>query len=873
MRFPAFLLLTTAIQAAGLAGSDEFRAAEAALADGLPEVAGVKAERLLQRQTWTRAEVRDLATFAAEAWARARSAEQVLKLAEAHDLHEESFWRAQALVLRGDLAEAREELVSSRETRTPKARLLLAQILTALGEHDAAPEELEPLLEQGTAEERQHARLLLAEIDIAGGRLHAARQNLDALADPADPVAGLLRTRCHLLAGEVKAARESLQGVLDATRGGERNHHAAAVLMAEVLLLEKLPEQAWEHLIKHLDSAAVSSMWTEAFNLLDRAWLARPEPRSIPEPVLAWILRGNTAQQTPATSPALAQAISEFSGHAAFICARWLVAQERDLEATGLLESLLQLHPDHPRTNAALRLAIEIYTRLKADDRALALAEVWRAQFGGETGSTRVDFLAGDIYFRRGDYLQAQDAFQGAANMATTLSERRRALFNAAVAAVQGGDLVLYLGLLAQLEVAGGTQAGTTDSAADLELDKALQAAAGRQDGAEDALRTFLTARPYHPRRVEAQIALAEWMLLASPPRVPEAQAMLDAIQLPANMEKNAATDSLRQRIDYTRLWLREASGDLKAVITEGPAFAKNWPASPLLVDVLMKTASAHFQLEDFASARTQFEIIAKAHPGSPHADSALYFAALSAMSVMSAEGRERALGIWEDLGKKGGPLAIPARRQQALVLRRQGDLAAALKVLDQILATSRLDRETRRLTLCEKAEVLLLNGKKEPKSLEDATKLLRSFLTEDDSLPLLWRARAGFTLATVLHDAGSDAEALEACYDVLRAADTAPPANPAEYLWFTKAGFFGIELLEAAHQWEPAARLAEQIAELPGDRAQDARQLATKIRLAHFLWDGPKPTPPVQPAPAPAETKSEPKTEPKSAPGKKKTK
>ncbi|MBL9130804.1 MAG: hypothetical protein JNG86_06370, partial [Verrucomicrobiaceae bacterium] len=665
-----------------------------------------------------------------------------------------------------------------------------------------------------------------------------------------------------------KLAREELKHVLSSTRGGERIHHTAGALTAETMLHDHQPDAAWEHLMKMLDSAAESAVWTESFDLLDRAWMARPEPRVIPEAILVWIARGNNAQQSPEPSAALTRATLDFRGHATYIIAKWLGTLGRPVEAVSLLESLLHTHPGHARTSTALRLAMQLHIRRGADERALELAAAWHTQFSGGEGSTLVDFLAGDIHFRRGSYVEAQDAFQGAANVATTLSERRRALFNAAVAAVQVSDLVLYLGLLAQLEVAGGTQAGTADSAADLELDKALAAAAGQREDAEESLRTFLTARPYHPRKGEAQIALAEWLLMATPPRIPEAKAMLDSIQVPA--EKSEAADKLRQRLDYTRLWIHEASGDLKAVITGAGEFAKAWPASPLRVDVLMKAAGAHFQLDDHASARTQFEIIAKEHADTPHAETALYFAALSAMSVMSAEGRERALAVWDDLAKKGGPLALPALRQLALAYRRQGDLASALKAMDQILATAKLDKETRRLTVCEKAEVLLLSGKKEPKSLDEAVIMLRAFLAEEQPLPFFWRARAGFTLATALRDAKRDSEALEACYDVLRATDTSPPSNAADYLWFSKAGFFGIELLEAAHQWEAAARLAEQIAQTPGNRADDARKLATKIRLAHFLWDGPSPVPPQTPE-SPDEPKAEPKAESKASPAKKK--
>jgi hypothetical protein len=64
-------------------------------------------------------------------------------------------------------------------------------------------------------------------------------------------------------------------------------------------------------------------------------------------------------------------------------------------------------------------------------------------------------------------------------------------------------------------------------------------------------------------------------------------------------------------------------------------------------------------------------------------------------------------------------------------------------------------------------------------------------------------------------------------------------PSDPAEFRWYYRAGFFGIDLLESSKQWEPAARLAEKLAVTSGDRAAEAKERATKIRLEHFLWDG----------------------------------
>lgn len=837
-KFPlitTLLALPSALFAAGLDEAPDYVSARQALADGLPAVAGVKAERLLKRKGWTRVETRQLATFAAEAWTRAEEGLRVLALAEAHDLNDESFWRGQALALNGDLPAARKILMEEDSSpRQPHTRLLLAQILAALGENAAAHDELTPLLTASDEPLRKHAQLLQTEIAINEGRAETTFP-----AETGDAATHYLRARALLLNGQVIPAQDALQSVLASTSGGERVHQAAILLQAEAMLRQKQAAQAQDHLLKFLDVTADSRLWPEAFALLDRAHQSLKQPRILPEAVLRWISSGNTEQQQPDPSPALAKAIAEFRGHAIYATAQWLAAEQRDDEAVSLLEALIQLHPGHPRLSEAMRLAMKIHANHHSDARVLTLADAWHKEFSADSAS--VDFAAGGILFQQGEHRQALQLFQNAANVATTLTERRRALFNAGVAAILASDFTLYQSLLGQLEIVSNAAAvgkESTDSAATLELEKALFLAAGRKPEAEPALRAFIRAHPNHPRFADACIALAEWMLQSVPPRIQDAQTTLDSAT------SAELTPAQRQRLDYTRLWLRDAAGDLKTLVTEGAAFTKAWPQSTLLPEVRMKIASAHYRLEDFANARTEFEIIARNDPDTPHAETALYFAAMSASSVMSVEGRARAFAIWEELAQKNGPLAVAARRQQALSERLQGNHAPALAALDKVLAMKSLDPEQRRMTICEKAEVLLLLGKTEPVRLDAAADLLDEFLA-DHSLPFFWKARAGFTLASAHHDAKRDTEALEACYNVLRAADMTPPASPADYVWFSKAGFFGVDLLEASRQWEAAARLAEQIARRPGDRAVEARERATKIRLEHFLWDGPAPTPP----------------------------
>ncbi|OYW71657.1 MAG: hypothetical protein B7Z37_27140 [Verrucomicrobia bacterium 12-59-8] len=830
-------MFPAALGAAGLEEAGEFVSARQALADGLPGVAGVKAERLLKRKGWTRVETRALATFAAEAWTRAEEGARVLALAEAHDLDDEAFWRGQALALMGDLAGARKVLTEEQPpTPHPRCRLLLAQVLAALGQPAEAREALAPLLTSADAALQAHARLLQSEIDINEGK---AATGISATAE--DAATRFLRARALLQQGEIAPAQKILQSVLASNQGGERMHHAALLLQAEVLLQQKHAAQAQDHLLKFLDATADSRLWLEAFDLLNRAHQAIKERAPLPEGVLRWISAGNTAQQQPDPPPVLAAATAEFRGHAIYLTAQWLAAEKRDDEAVSLLEALIQLHPGHPRVSDAMRMAMVLYSKHRIDERVLALAEAWRKQFS--TPAVAVDFAVGGILFRRGENEQALQLFQNAANVAATLTERRRALFNAAVAAIRASDFSLYQSLLGQLEVVTNAAAvgpESSDSAATLELEKALFLAAGHKPDAEGALRAFIRAYPKHPRFADACLALADWLLLAVPPRIEEARKTLD--------NATTATDELSsdqfQRIDYTRLWLSDAAGDLKALVTAGAEFLKAWPKSALVPEVRMKIAGAYYRLEDFANARTEFEIIARDHPDTAQGDTALYFAAMSATSVMSVEGRTRALEIWEDLAQKGGPLAVASRRQQALSERLQGNHAAALAALDKVLAMKALEPAQRLMTICEKAELLLLLGKTDPARLDAAADLLDAFLS-DTALPFFWKARAGFTLASIHHDAKHDTEALEACYNVLSAANMTPPTNPADYLWFSKAGFFGIDLLEASRQWEAAARLAEQIAQRAGDRASEARERATKIRLEHFLWEGPAPTPP----------------------------
>ncbi len=833
LRLPV-LSLALAFSALGaeLGDQPEYLAARQALQDGLPSVAALKAARLMAAATPGSLQRQTFASLAVESWVRARDGAAALKILAEEKVPNASFWQAQAKVLAGDLESAEKLLISRvRDNQaTSQERLLLAQVSLTHDNTTQARQVLEPLRHSPDAEIARHARLIWDEMELRTGNMAPAIADLASPENAKDVTARLLRAQGLVDLDRQAEAQTQLREILGSTGGGESVHHAASVLLADSLLRQWQRPQAVEVLVQFLDNTTTSDFWSAAFDLLARCLEAKDSALLPPDATLRWITEGNTVQRE--ALPALAST-STFQGHAMLLLSRWLVAQGRTQEALGLLEAMIQVHSGHPQSDEAMQLALETYGSIKSSSRITALADLWRKRFGGN-GSAMVDFVTASTAFTQGDYKQAAELFQTAANLATNLAERRSALYNAGVSALRAGELALYQSLLGQLQVVSADNTVTSiDSASDLELDRALDLASKGKPEAETELRAFTEKQPRHPRAVEAHIALAEVALL----RVPTDFTFVDRA-LKAAESLSGLTDKQRQRIVITRLWQLDRQGQLKTVTETGAEFLKNWPTADQAAMVRMKVADAYFRLENFAAARTEFELVSKEHPNSAYADTAHYFAGMSALSMMSDEGREAAINLWQELAERGGPLSIPARQQQALAKRRAGQEAEALKLLDSLLSEKRLPEEQQRSLSCEKAEILMLLGKADVTQLTAAIEILRGLLKEDD-LPYKWRARVGYTLAVALNSAGRGAEALEACHDVVQAIGFSEPSDPSEFRWYYRAGFFGIDLLETTKQWESAARLAEKLASSKGDRAVEAKERATKIRLEHFLWDG----------------------------------
>lgn len=816
-----------------LADDPAFIAATQALADQLYEVAAVKAGRLAVQPGLAAADKGRVIELWVEALVRAGKGLEALRVVQSEDVPNEAFWLGQALLLTSEYVRAETAFASYRGQLEGLAEVGEAHALLGQGRVAAARSHMRLLRDSADEQIARHARLFFNEMEI-GIKTPVVLDRLAREKGGKSALVQAIRASALIDAGQAAQAEAVLRDLLQvpAPDMGRTVRDAATVLLAEALWRQKSPE-ARTVLLEFLNgfetaSTAASSStdyWSDAFHLLDR---------------MALVDGSDDALLVAAAGWAVDDALPERQGHALWFLAQELHRMQRDLEATGLLEALLQQYPQHARASDALRLAMQLHGAAKVDARVLELAGRWQRDFGGG-GESVVDFLTGLIRFMRGEHLEALASFMKAADVEANEPQRRRSLYNAAVCAIQAGQtaaLATVTAQLAQVSVAEpGGKPPVGDTAADLALDQALSLAAKGDPEAEPELKSFLTAHREHPRSAEAAVALAEVCLLDVPPRIKMALEALDTATAVAVKES-----PVRERISYVRLWTHEAQQDLPGVAREGQQYLTEWPDGPRADEVQMKVAEAFFRLENYARARTEFERLANNRPNSPYAEAALYFAGVSAISLPSEEGINAALSIWDELAQRGGPLAFAARRQQAVVTGRFGDEPTALKLFTALLEDPAATGEQRLSLQAEMAELLLRMGRKTPAHAEEAVALLRSMVA-DKSLPYLWAGRCSVLLATALRDLGRSAEAQEACYDVINIGSNpvTAPASPSEYQWYYRAGFLAVDLLEQGQQWEAAARMAEKLSRSGGDRAQEAAERASKIRLKHYLWDDQK--------------------------------
>ena len=275
-------------------------------------------------------------------------------------------------------------------------------------------------------------------------------------------------------------------------------------------------------------------------------------------------------------------------------------------------------------------------------------------------------------------------------------------------------------------------------------------------------------------------------------------------------------------------------------VIQRALDFLRQRPKSPRTAEVRMKLGQIYFRQPDFPNAETQFVTLAREAPEGEYAETALFLAGQSAMQTINTGAVDRALGYFDEVAKRSGPLKLYARQQQAIIQSRLGKESEAV-ALDDIILAAQPPADLRYAATCDKADSLLALGRKDPKQFDAAIATFDE-LAQLAGVPPAWRNQALYKKAKALEQLARVPEALTTFYDVLdrtaREAAAADGAPEREYVWFYKAGFDAARIFEQRADWKAAIGIYEKMAKLPGPRADEARARTKQLRLEHFIWE-----------------------------------
>jgi tetratricopeptide (TPR) repeat protein len=362
-----------------------------------------------------------------------------------------------------------------------------------------------------------------------------------------------------------------------------------------------------------------------------------------------------------------------------------------------------------------------------------------------------------------------------------------------------------------------------------LVLEEGFTQAQAGDPRAGDTLELFIHHFPRHPRQNEARLALAELALQDG-----DRDGVARYLQV---VNASAPDAESAERAAYLAVFAADAETPpaQSKVVQLARQFIERFPRSTWLPEVRMKLGQIYFGTGDHANAETQFTLLAREDPKGPYAETALFLAGQSATKWFDPSAVDRALGLFDEVVKRDGPLKLYARQQQAFVLQgKLGKEDEAVTIYDAILsAQPPPDAELRSAALCGKGDSLTALGRTAPEQLEAAVAVFDFLATSPDVTPA-WRNQALYKKGRALEKLKRQPEALTAYYDVLEKS----AAEGREFFWYYKAGFDAAGLFEKQEDWKSAIGIYQKMAQLPGPRMAEAKAKLSELRLQKFIWD-----------------------------------
>ncbi len=817
---------TTAIES-----KETYKLATSAMRDGLFSVAANNFRATLDDPTLASDQRAALEKLYVESLVRSGSSAAAMKFIQelpAQLPSEMNFWQGVAAIRLGRLADAATALKSYQEsgdkTYQLAAALARADVLLALREPVTAAETLEIVSKQQVSkDDRVWLVLKQAEIATEIGDFEAAESYLttlpsDKIQVQADVARDYVTARLHLGQGRYDQAAVTFQSLtVDDREVPEVIATASRIGTAKAQLLAGQPEQAVRALKDWLTQTPSPSSddVRQVFQLLDGAGL-------FVDASITAIHAADIQQWTRDTRPLVA-------AEATYHVVRAQLAKDPVL-AWDTLEDFAQWYGFQKPIPVPISL-IRGETMLRLGQFNAAsdlLAALSSAKLSAEEEVRRA-FLLGQAATMSGDFDAAQKAFASAALRATPQTAAV-SNYNAALAAMQNGLGSGFEPFRSALE-----ETGRGELAARLLLERGIYLSGEDPELARVAIWQYIRSFPNRAESSRAYIILAEIALRNDPPAPEKARNQLSKVT-----SANALPSDLEKR-DYLMIWVSDLDGEFPEAISLANEFITKWPNSPYIDEVRMKLGETYFNTGDYVNARAQFVELADSSASPVFQERARFFAGRAASLSLSESSLDDALELFQKVVDNGGSLVVDARREQAILLVRQAKIDAAVDLLDSVLADrDSLQKREFLGVLLQKGEILLANRPGDEAAVAEARDAFHTLVEESSAEKSTAykeiRAKGIYSLGRLAEASGHQDEALDYYYQILES-DTTAENGTGVVFWQFRSGMSAIDLLTRSKNWEAAATLATKVSKLPHPRAEEAKALAEKIRLNHFIW------------------------------------
>jgi TolA-binding protein len=780
---------------------------------GIPEVSITKLRQFLAtQQTEVRAESARI--LLARCLIETQKMEEAARVLGSATGPEATFLKGQEALRSRRFREAADyfaELITSTNEFSVEARLGLADTQKATGEREAALKTLGPLIaDEQSADPR--AKLIAAEIYLTESNIFEAQKlisGLKANSRKTEVEKICLEGELALKQGDLAGAAAAFGKVLE--KPEDRTFRIVAVArlgLAKVLVQKQEYEEAENELEKLISDQPRSAVLGELFQNLFEIYSRENNPET--SELARW------AAENPETSG------PDRPAYALYYLMRLQIQQGLTTEAAQNCRKLVERFPDHPTAVDACLILGRQQIGAGHFEEALKQLEnlLERSPNLPPEDRFRINYLLGEANYLRGDVSAARDIFQ---RLSMKFGyDRQNTLFNWAICSLQLGDSSAFEQAFRELEEHNPHE----DLIGDLLFSKGLLEAKSGSASADETLRRFVKQFPDHQQAAQAHLIQAEIRMTGQPRDLSGARNTLSEVAATGDSQVDEKADRVKFFVAAS-----DPSQNARSVQALAQDYLQKYPDSPAKAEVRLKLGELYFRENDFPNAQTQFELVREDSPDSPLVETALFLAGEAARKSLNSASVDRAISLFEDVYKLGGPLKFQARLEQATTMRQTKHEREAIVLLDDLL-TQNPPTDIRYQALDAKGASLFTLAANEPKMYEQAISTFNELLSSE-GLPTEWKQQALYQKGKCFEKLGKLDDALSNYYDVLAA------EGGGDQLWFFRAGFDAAQILEDRRSWSSAAAIYEKLANTRGSRSEEAKNRLTRLRLEHYLWPG----------------------------------